>query len=78
MQLRRHGHCDEPAADRVASRVPNEGGEVRHGDPAPADTLDALAVLDSHDADLALVVADMDTWADAHPCDCDAMCECDE
>jgi len=30
----------------------------------------------SDDPDLALVHADPITWALAHPCDCEALCEC--
>jgi hypothetical protein len=29
------------------------------------------------DPDLALVHADLSEWMDAHPCDCEAICECD-
>lgn len=29
------------------------------------------------DPELALVHADMDAWAEAHPCDCHALCVCD-
>ena len=30
----------------------------------------------SDDPDLALVHADLNAWADAHPCKCEAMCVC--
>ena len=30
------------------------------------------------DPDLALVEADMGAWHDAHPCECEALCECEE
>jgi hypothetical protein len=30
------------------------------------------------DPGLALVTADLDAWLDAHPCDCDALCACDD
>lgn len=31
----------------------------------------------SSDPALALARADMTAWADAHPCECEAICECD-
>ncbi len=45
-----------------------------HGDPAPVD----LSVFLGPDPELALVTADMGVWAEAHPCDCEALCVCDE
>ena len=44
-----------------------------HGRQAPVP-LDALL---SDDADLWLATADMRAWSDAHPCACEALCECD-
>lgn len=32
----------------------------------------------SNDPELALVHADMNEWADAHPCTCETLCECDK
>jgi hypothetical protein len=45
----------------------------RHGGsvPIPAEALLA------DDPDLALATADLHAWAAAHPCDCEALCECD-
>lgn len=48
---------------------------MRHGDPAPETPLDVFL---SDDPDLAMVNADMDAYLDAHPCDCEALCVCDE
>jgi hypothetical protein len=45
----------------------------RHGGTTPIPPEALLA----DDPDLALATADMGAWADAHPCDCDALCECD-
>jgi hypothetical protein len=47
---------------------------MRHGDPkteVPAD------VFLSDDPDLAMVHADMAAWMEAHPCECEALCECE-
>lgn len=30
----------------------------------------------NHALRLSALDADMDAWADAHPCDCEALCEC--
>ena len=46
-----------------------------HGVPSYPFPLDVWL---GDDPDVALVVADMDVWADAHPCDCEALCECEE
>jgi hypothetical protein len=43
-----------------------------HGDTPGVD----LQVFLSPDPELALVQADMGAWAEAHPCGCEAMCEC--
>lgn len=48
---------------------------ARHGEPADEFPLDVWLGLDP---ELALVHADMGEWMDAHPCDCEAMCECEE
>lgn len=58
----KHGQHPKPALD-----------DVRHGDPQPIQ----LEVWLGPDPELALVEADMGAWHDAHPCDCDALCECD-
>ena len=47
---------------------------IAHGQSAPVP-IDAL--LDD-DPDLWLATADMRTWSDAHPCECEALCECDQ
>jgi hypothetical protein len=46
----------------------------RHGDTPGVD----LNVWLGDDPELALVTADMDAWDEAHPCECDALCECPE
>lgn len=46
----------------------------RHGSPtAPVP----LEVWLGPDPELALVNADMHAWTLAHPCDCEALCECE-
>lgn len=45
-----------------------------HGDPRPVPV---EALLDEVDPDLWLARADAQAWEDAHPCECDAMCECE-
>lgn len=47
---------------------------MRHGDPQPID----VAVWLGPDPELALVDADLNAWADSHPCSCDSLCECEE
>lgn len=47
---------------------------MKHGAPTELP----LDVWLGDDPELALAVADMDEWALAHPCDCHAMCVCDE
>jgi hypothetical protein len=46
----------------------------RHGDgpPAPMESL----LWD--DPELGLVHADPHAWMEAHPCDCEALCTCEE
>ena len=46
----------------------------RHGGPRPIDVTTWLG----DDPHLALVTADMGEWVAAHPCDCEALCSCDE
>ncbi len=46
----------------------------RHAAVEPVPVEAALA----DDPDLYLVHADPDVWRAAHPCDCEALCECDE
>ena len=31
----------------------------------------------SEDSDLAYVVVSLEAWLDAHPCECDGVCECE-
>jgi hypothetical protein len=45
---------------------------MKHGEPEEVD----LPIFLGPDPDLALVKADMDAWAEAHPCDCEDLCEC--
>jgi hypothetical protein len=49
--------------------------ETRHG---VLEIEFPLAVWVGDDPDLALVHADMAAWAEAHPCDCHALCRCKE
>ena len=44
-----------------------------HGHPAPVP-IDALL---GDDPELWLATADMRAWSEAHPCECEAICECD-
>jgi hypothetical protein len=46
---------------------------LEHGraEPVPID-----ALLDD-DPDMWLAAADMRAWSEAHPCECEALCECD-
>jgi hypothetical protein len=37
----------------------------------------SVEVLLSDDPDLWLATGDMRAWSDAHPCECEAICECD-
>ena len=46
----------------------------RHGAPRPIDLTTWLG----DDPHLALVTADMSEWLAAHPCECEALCRCDE
>ncbi len=52
---------------------------TRHGETAPV-TLEAflLTVMADCDPDLLLVNADPKAWSDAHPCDCEGTCLCDQ
>jgi hypothetical protein len=47
-----------------------------HG--APAGLTDLPERLYPDDPDIAYVHADMNAWAEAHPCPCEAVCECDD
>ncbi len=47
----------------------------KHGAPDPVVPLDVFL---SDDPELALVHADMHAWSEAHPCDCHALCVCEE
>jgi hypothetical protein len=44
---------------------------VTHGAPADLFPLDVWL---SDDPELALAVADMAAWHEAHPCDCETLC----
>jgi hypothetical protein len=48
---------------------------MRHGELSVSEH--DLAAIPKDDAELALVFADMHTWALAHPCDCEALCVCE-
>lgn len=52
----------------------NEERRHRHGQGTP---LPFEALLDP-DPELQLVTGDMHAWSEAHPCECEAMCECDD
>jgi hypothetical protein len=45
-----------------------------HGRPSPVP-IDALL---HNDPELWLAAADMRAWSEAHPCECEALCECNE
>jgi len=45
-----------------------------HGHPSPVP-IDALL---ADDPDLWLVTADVRAWSEAHACECEGLCECDE
>jgi len=53
--------------------TPNDTTGRRH---AAVETVPVETAL-TDDPDLHLVRADLDTWLAAHPCDCQACCECD-
>lgn len=46
--------------------------ERRHGAPSPVD----LATFFGDDPELALVTADQEDYRNAHPCECEALCTC--
>lgn len=46
----------------------------RHGAALPVP----VEALLSPDPDLWLVTADMRAWLEAHPCECEALCECED
>ena len=48
-------------------------GRMTHGQSTPVP-VDALL---ADDPDLWLAAADMRAWSEAHPCNCEALCECD-
>jgi hypothetical protein len=54
--------------------APEPEGWPVHGRPVPV-LIDAL--LDD-DPDVWLASADMRAWLEAHPCECEALCECDQ
>ena len=58
-----------PAAD-PGDLVRSE--RAAHGQPRPVP-LDALL---ADDPELWLATADMGTWLDAHPCECEGLCVC--
>ena len=45
-----------------------------HGGSEPVD----LSIFLGPDPHLALAMADLDAWLAAHPCECEALCECDQ
>lgn len=45
-----------------------------HGRAGPVP-IDALL---ADDPDVWLAVADMRAWSEAHPCECEALCKCDQ
>jgi hypothetical protein len=51
----------------------NWRGGTGHGYPTPLP-VDALL---AEDPDLWLAAADMRAWSEAHPCECEALCECE-
>jgi hypothetical protein len=48
-------------------------GHTAHGTVAPV----SVEALLSDDPDLWLATGDMRSWSEAHPCECEALCECD-
>lgn len=48
---------------------------MRHGEPQEAFPVDVWL---GDDPELALVHADMAAWHEAHPCECQALCECED
>jgi hypothetical protein len=62
---------DFPDADYAEPTLPEPSAHGRHTG-APID-----ALLDD-DPDVWLAVADMRAWVEAHPCECEALCECDQ
>jgi hypothetical protein len=65
--------CDCGSDRRPLSGIPDAALD-RHGAPSPV----SVDVWLGPDPELALATADLHTWALAHPCDCEALCECDE
>ena len=59
---------------RVGAGNSNRRGGTGHGYSAPVP-LDALL---AEDPDLWLAAADMRAWSEAHPCACEALCECEK
>ena len=50
---------------------------MRHGDSQTLGFDELLTVWIGDDPELSLVHADAHVWMLAHPCDCEALCECD-
>ena len=48
--------------------------ELRHGGPVEEPPQDVFL---SDDPAVGMVHADMGAWLRAHPCDCEALCECE-
>lgn len=48
---------------------------MRHGEPQQPVDPDVFL---GDDPDLAMVDADLNAWADAHPCECEGICGCCE
>jgi hypothetical protein len=60
--------------DTLVSEQPSRSESAAHGRSYPL-TYDDLT---APDVDLRLAWADASAWADAHPCDCDALCVCED
>lgn len=49
---------------------------LKHGESPTVEIETLLPVWLSDDPELSLVLADLSAWMDAHPCECEALCEC--
>jgi hypothetical protein len=58
----------------LGSVGPSRSENTGHGRTYPLTVYDLTAL----DADLRLAWADASAWDDAHPCDCDALCVCED
>lgn len=48
---------------------------MKHGNNFKPPPVTAML---EEDPDMWLVTADMRAWSEAHPCNCEAICKCDE